>query len=1137
MKKLALAFIFGLGMAATALAIQSPLASRVISLDSASWRLATDPQNVGREEKWFDAQRAEAKATKVPWIIQDAFPGYHGVAWYWRDFDAPTNQHAGGRYLLRFWAVDYTAEVWLNGKLVGKHEGGEAPFTLDVTDVAKPGVTNRLAVRVLNPTDQPIDGIVLKETAHRNKVMKYLAGASYNHGGITDSVELLVVPAVRVDDVFVRADSKTGDIRIQATIHNAGAPVAGQLDWFVAPADSGQTIAVAISAQNLATGNTLLEKTLRVDNPRLWDLNDPALYRVTVRASAKGSRSTSEQSVRCGFRDFRFEDDAFRLNGRRVYLHCSHTGNCSPVGLQFPTDPDLFRRDLLYAKTMGFNAIRFIAGVPQRYQLDLCDELGLMVYDECYASWCMEDSPQFAQRYDESIRGMIFRDRNHPSVVMWGLLNETQDGPVSRHAAGLLPQVRQWDDSRLVLFSSGRWDLGFGTFIMGIDAVSRPGQPDPCVTYNRSKEVIRAVGVTWAPGQFAMHPGGKGEYAVTRWTPAKDDTVAIKAVFSSIAQGATTDVHILHNGRAIFDGGININGQGPTAAFEASLPVGKNDTVDFVVGIGNGSHGGDTTALAATLRTTAGTVYDVAAGFSAKQNPNDVWSYGQLPPGKTPDAAAFAIFGGEAAIGTLANPGSTKWEDVLDDQHPYQGVPHTAEIIRTLRGISRTERPLFLSEYGIGSAVDLARVTRLYEQLGKTEVEDARFYRARFDQFMADWKKWRLDDTFGRPEDYFTACLTKMAGQRRIGLNAIRSNPHVVAQSVTGTLDQGMTGEGLWTTFREFKPGTMDAMRDLMAPLRFCMFAEPVHVYRKTPVRLEAVLANEDALAPGQYPVRIEVFGPNAKRVFQRDLTVTIADPRSQPEPPMVLPVFNETVPIDGPSGKYRLVATFLKGAAAAGGETEFYVADTADMPPVETEVVLWGEDAELAKWLAEHGIRAKKWAEAKPGKHDVILVSSAPEAPGDEAAFAALTQRIAQGATAVFLSPAVFKKGDSPVGWLPLKKKGSLGTIWSWLYLKDEWAKRHPIFDGLPAGGLMDNVYYRELITGVWWTGQDPPAEAVAGAIRASQGYESGLMISVNNLGSGRFILNTLAIRENLGKHPAAERLLRNMLRYAARD
>jgi beta-galactosidase/beta-glucuronidase len=101
----------------------------VIPLDG-QWRLTIDPQNVGREQQWHLSARPEAKRTKVPWIIQEAFPGYHGVAWYWRDFEAPANPHAGGRYLLRFWQVDYLADVWVNGFRVGGHEGGEAPFSV-----------------------------------------------------------------------------------------------------------------------------------------------------------------------------------------------------------------------------------------------------------------------------------------------------------------------------------------------------------------------------------------------------------------------------------------------------------------------------------------------------------------------------------------------------------------------------------------------------------------------------------------------------------------------------------------------------------------------------------------------------------------------------------------------------------------------------------------------------------------------------------------------------------------------------------------------------------------------------------------------------------------------------------------------
>ena len=109
------------------------------------------------------------------------------------------------------------------------------------------------------------------------------------------------------------------------------------------------------------------------------------------------------------------------------------------------------------------------------------------------------------------------------------------------------------------------------------------------------------------------------------------------------------------------------------------------------------------------------------------------------------------------------------------------------------------------------------------------------------------------------------------------------------------------------------------------------------------------------------------------------------------------------------------------------------------------------------------------------------------------------------------------------------------MSNIARWLYHSDEWARRHPIFDGLPAGGLMDYGPYRELIGDSVFMDIEPAAEAVAGGINASWGYQSGLIVGVYELGAGRFIVNSLLIRENLGKVPQAERLLRNMLRFAA--
>jgi beta-galactosidase/beta-glucuronidase len=237
-------------------------------------------------------------------------------------------------------------------------------------------------------------------------------------------VELLITPPVRVEDLWVRPNWRNGDIVVQASVRNSGSTSAkGRMVFTAGPAPSGETVSSAGTEQEFKPGVTLVESRLHINQPHLWDLNDPFRYRVTAKVWVDGSGSFDDLSTPCGFRDFRFVDGAFRLNGRRIFLKCSHTSTHYPIGLHWPHDPELARRDLLYAKVMGFNAIRFFCSVPTRYQLDLCDELGLMIYEESFAGWFLEDSPKMAERFDREISEMIRRDRNHPCVAMWGLLN------------------------------------------------------------------------------------------------------------------------------------------------------------------------------------------------------------------------------------------------------------------------------------------------------------------------------------------------------------------------------------------------------------------------------------------------------------------------------------------------------------------------------------------------------------------------------------------------------------------------------------------------------------------------------------------------------------------------------------------
>ena len=107
----------------------------------------------------------------------------------------------------------------------------------------------------------------------------------------------------------------------------------------------------------------------------------------------------------------------------------------------------------------------------------------------------------------------------------------------------------------------------------------------------------------WKPGQVSLHPGSTGMYGVLRWIAPQAGQCTVKARFFNIAEKATTDVHVLHQGRALFDEAINVGGHGNEALCEKTVSVQAGDAIDFAVGWGNDNYGGDTTALAATIGT------------------------------------------------------------------------------------------------------------------------------------------------------------------------------------------------------------------------------------------------------------------------------------------------------------------------------------------------------------------------------------------------------------------------------------------------------------------------------------------------------------------------------------------------------
>lgn len=431
-----------------------------VSLDGV-WKLTTDPDNIGKNEGWFaDGPPKTASPATVPGALEETFPGYDGVVWYWKTFRPGEPPKSNQRVLVRFGAADYFAEVWLNGRRLGQHEGGETPFALDATAALKPEAENLLVVRLINPKHEDIDGFQLKHVPHGIKVVDFKPGTGryHNYGGLWQSVELEYVAEVRVLDVFAQPQLSRGEVVAHVTLLNdTKQALRGAVEIDVRPAADNGSVASHRQVVEIPRGRSSLDVPIKVAGPKPWSPDEPFLYRMSVSLSLADELSNT-LAVRFGFREFTFRDGSFRLNGKRLILKSAHTAGHYPLGLCRPPDPEMLRRELRMMKQMGFNCFRSLGRLMFPEQLDYCDELGLLVYEETEASWLWHDSPKMAERFDAHVREGILRDRNHPCVVIWGLLNEMGDTPIFRHAVSMLPLVRRHDPTRMVVLNSGRWD-------------------------------------------------------------------------------------------------------------------------------------------------------------------------------------------------------------------------------------------------------------------------------------------------------------------------------------------------------------------------------------------------------------------------------------------------------------------------------------------------------------------------------------------------------------------------------------------------------------------------------------------------------------------------------------------------------
>lgn len=399
------------------------------------WSLAQDPEDVGLKDRWFaKAAPPDALTVDVPSVWDIWMPDYDGVGWYFREFEVG-NEWQEFHASLECEAVDYFAQVWLNGELLGSHEGGYTPFSLPAGSALQMG-TNLLAVRVVDPHAPGGYGDFRPRQLPCSKEHGY-----FTFAGIWGSVYLLGRNSAHITDVFLEPDPRRK--RVTATVTTSQP---GVVRLVIAE--------TAYSAEG-SPGRII------VDFPEFeyWSPENPRLYTMHCQLLRDG-QSVDETSVRFGMREFTVKEGRFFLNSQPIFLKGVLQQPDYPRTLAGPESVELARRELTLAREAGFNMVRMHIKTPPRLSLDIADELGLLVYEEPPIGW-IEDSPWMRARCEREVREMILRDRNHPCVVMWGMLNESGNagykvmGGAQIIKDDLAKLARSLDPSRVIIDDSG----------------------------------------------------------------------------------------------------------------------------------------------------------------------------------------------------------------------------------------------------------------------------------------------------------------------------------------------------------------------------------------------------------------------------------------------------------------------------------------------------------------------------------------------------------------------------------------------------------------------------------------------------------------------------------------------------------
>jgi hypothetical protein len=358
---------------------------------------------------------------------------WNGWGWYRKHFTISPG-HSGQKIFLEFEGVQKYCKVWINGKYLGDHKGGYGSFDFDISSYIAEGKDNLLAVAVNNRQNDQF------------RIPPMAAGNFDVYGGIYRDVTIVIkdklyIPmqgsAAHEGGTFITTPSvseKEGTVRVQTWVKNDNAqPKECTLDTYIFDA-TGKTIQTIKSKNTVQSGQLLkFDQTFKpVKSPHLWSNESPYLYKVYSEVM-DGSRVTDSYSSPLGFRSFRwdYEDNFLWVNGKRMVIHGGNRhqeypwlGDAIPKWITLMDFTDI-------AENLNYNFMRTAHYPNDKYVYELTDKFGIVIDEESPSIKNQDFSPEVQQ---QQMKEMIRRDRNHPSIMLWSMGNETNHAVDSKYA-------------------------------------------------------------------------------------------------------------------------------------------------------------------------------------------------------------------------------------------------------------------------------------------------------------------------------------------------------------------------------------------------------------------------------------------------------------------------------------------------------------------------------------------------------------------------------------------------------------------------------------------------------------------------------------------------------------------------------